>query len=229
AEPGGEWLASVSLAREQVDRRRLRPANGPVTSRLAEAYRLLAAIEQATEDGNEALPRFLYVFSDRTQPSWDASRLPELQPIRDRLTPGWNAVYVDVGVEQPADVAITELKLPRQRLGADERLILRATVQATGMDCETEVLCRIDDERTQDRKPIKLTAGQSQVITFERTGLALGLHQAQVSLATSDALPSTDLRFATFEVQGGRKVLTLADARTDATPWKYALESSGDL
>src|SRR5207245_10452964 len=66
AEPGGEWLATVALAREQIDRLRLRPANGPVTSRLAEAYRLLAAIEQATEDGSEALRRCVYVFSHGT-------------------------------------------------------------------------------------------------------------------------------------------------------------------
>src|SRR5439155_11834622 len=84
-------------------------------------------------------------------------------------------------------------------------------------------------ERTADRKPIKLAAGQSQVISFERWGLAAGPHQAEVRLATGDALPFTDARFATFEVQGGRRVLTLSDLPSDATAWQLALKSVGDL
>ncbi len=229
AEPGGEWLPSVSLARERIDRLRLRPANGPVTSRLSEAYRLLTEVEQAAEDMGEGLARFLYVFSDRTQSSWDASRLQDLQQVRDRLTPGINVALVDVGVDSPADLAITDLKLPRQRIAADDKILIRATIQATGVDCETEVICRLDSERTADRKPIQLATGQSQVVTFERSGLTPGWHQAQVYLATNDALPFTNARFATFEVQGGRQVLTLADDPADAVAWELALKSSGDL
>jgi hypothetical protein len=229
AEPGGEWLSSVALARERIDRLRLRHANGPLTSRLGEAYRLLTEMEQAVEDTGEGLPRFLYLFSDRTQQSWDPNRLQELQQARDRLTPGLNAVFVDVGVENPADLAITDLKLPRQRIAADGKLLLHATVQATGVDGETELICRIDAEKAADRKPIKLAAGQSQVITFERSGLAPGPHQAEVTLATSDALPFTNARFATFQVQSGRRVLILVDDSRDATVWKWALEELGDF
>src|SRR5262249_14777020 len=46
AEPSGEWLPSLSYARERIEALKLRPANGPVTSRLAEAYRLLAELDQ---------------------------------------------------------------------------------------------------------------------------------------------------------------------------------------
>src|SRR5262249_25549890 len=34
AEPGGEWLPALSVARDRVGDLRLRPANGPVTTRL---------------------------------------------------------------------------------------------------------------------------------------------------------------------------------------------------
>src|SRR5262249_18009455 len=61
-EPGGEWLPSVSLARDRISDLRLRPANSPVTSRLPEAYRLLADLDQAVEAGEEDLPHFVYVF-----------------------------------------------------------------------------------------------------------------------------------------------------------------------
>jgi uncharacterized membrane protein len=65
------------------------------------------------------------------------------------------------------------------------------------------------------------------VISFERSGLAPGPHQVEVTLATTDALPFTNRRFATFEVQSGRRVLTLADNPDEAVVWKLALETSG--
>jgi hypothetical protein len=81
AEPGGEWLPSPSLARDKIGELRLRPANGPVTGRLSEAYRLLADLDQDAE-ASSSLLRFLYVFSDRTQESWDAGRLKDLRGCR---------------------------------------------------------------------------------------------------------------------------------------------------
>src|SRR5262245_18093849 len=69
AEPGAEWLPSLSFARERINNLRLCPANGPVTSRLADAYRLLVDLDQQSEDEGQGLLRFLYVFSDRTQES----------------------------------------------------------------------------------------------------------------------------------------------------------------
>src|SRR5262249_25992548 len=132
AEPGGEWLPSLAAARERVNALRLRPANGPLTGRLPEAYRLLADLDQEGDDASQGLLRFLYVFSDRTQECWDANRLKDLQAQRDRIAGETKALFVDVGVEKPADLAITGVELPRQAVGGDDRVILRATVQATG-------------------------------------------------------------------------------------------------
>src|SRR5207253_6601768 len=102
AEPGGEWLPSVSRAQERIGELKIRPANNPVTSRLAEAYRLLADLEQEA-DGDDTLPKFLYIFSDRTQDSWDQNRVKDLQQLRDRLATQVHAVVVDVGVDKPVD------------------------------------------------------------------------------------------------------------------------------
>ena len=46
ADLGGEWVTSLSRARELVANLRLRPANAPVTRQLAQAYRLLDALAQ---------------------------------------------------------------------------------------------------------------------------------------------------------------------------------------
>jgi hypothetical protein len=223
-EPGGEWLPALSLARDRISNLRLRPANGPLTSRLPEVFRLLADLDHGTETGEDPLPHFLYVFSDRTQESWEQSRVKDLQQLRDRLGSVIHSVFVDVGGDEPVDLALTAVELPRQLIPPNDKVLMRVTVRATGGDCDTEVLCRIDGEKTAERKPIKLAAGQSQVLVFERGGLAPGPHQAEISLANKDSLPFNNTLFATFEVRGGRKVLTLVDDRTDATFWQLALE-----
>jgi Aerotolerance regulator N-terminal len=223
-EPGGEWLPTLSLARDRISTLRLRPANGPVTSRLTEAFRLLADLDQGTEVGEDPLPHFLYLFSDRTQESWEQGRVKDLQQLRDRFGTEVHSVFVDVGTDEPVDLALTAMELPRQVIPPDDKVVLRITVRATGADCDTEVLCHIDGEKTADRKPIKLSAGQSQVLVFERGGLAPGPHQAEIKLANNDALPFNDALFATFEVRGGRKVLTLVDDLGDASYWQWALE-----
>jgi hypothetical protein len=226
AEPGGEWLPTLSLARDRVADRALRPANGPITSRIAEAYQLLADLSTDSGPKDESAPRFLYIFSDRTQDSWDADRVKDLRQVRERLGGNVNEVFVDVGADDPVDVALTAIDLPRQVIPVGDNLILRATVRATGADCETVVACRIDGERAPDRKQVTLRAGQSQVVTFERRNLSPGPHQAEVTLAAPDALPMNNALFATFELRGGRKVLVLTDNVADADYLVFALRSS---
>ena len=67
------------------------PANAPVTRQLAQAYRLLDALAQETDEAGGTPPRFLYVFSDRTRSSWDANEAKKL-----RRPEGVNIVFVDV-------------------------------------------------------------------------------------------------------------------------------------
>jgi hypothetical protein len=225
AQPGGEWLTSVSQARDRIAELRLRPNNGPVTGRLMEAYRLLAEPDVDSIGGQDALPRFLYVFSDRTQASWDQGRVKDLEPFRDQLPVPVQAVFVDVGVENPSDLALSLVELPRQVIPEGDPVILRVTVRATGGDYDAEIVCRIDEEKAADRKQVKLAAGQSQVIVFERKGLTAGPHQAEVTLATTDSLPFNNAVFATFEVRGGRRVLILVDEPEDADIWNLALNT----
>jgi hypothetical protein len=58
---------------------------------------------------------------------------------------------------------------------------------------------------------VQLEAGQSQEIEFRKKGLKPGQYQLEVRLATTDALPTSDVRYATFEVRGSRKFLTIVE------------------
>jgi hypothetical protein len=224
ADLGGEWLDSVARARDQVAHLQLRHANAPVTRQVVQAYRLLDALAREPDPAAGTPPRFLYVFSDRTPESWDERDVQGLPPAP---AANINAVFVDVGVDKPADLAVTNLELPRQAVGADDRLEVFATVQATGVDADTFLTFSVDGETPGEQRPVRVRAGESRKLTFERdaSGLKPGPHRVEVRLGTNDSLPFADVRFATFEVRSGRKVLVIADNPRDARPWKFALDT----
>jgi hypothetical protein len=219
-QPGsGEWATSLNDARSRIDKLVLRPANAPVTRQLGQAYHLFEDLSQSEEAG-EQVPRLLYVFSDRTAESWDDSEARN-RPRPDNVT----AVYVDLGEEKPADLAITSLRLERQVLAPGDKLEVTVTVQATGADFDTVLTCSIDAEAAGDQRPVKLQAGQQAAYTFERTAdWAAGPHRFEVRLAAPDSLPFDDFRFGTFLVRDRRRTLTLVDNPDDAKFWAKALD-----
>src|SRR5262249_19580390 len=115
AEPGGEWAVNLVAARERLADLKIHAANRPVTDALDAAYILPGRTDGKEPGSAEALPRFVYVSSARRPASWDNSRLADLKQRRDRLPePKPKCVYVDVGAEQPADLAIDNIVVKPQ-------------------------------------------------------------------------------------------------------------------
>jgi hypothetical protein len=229
-EPGREW-GSVAQARDKIRAMTIRPGGVPVSSSIAAAYQLLADVqnEQSGPDA-EAIPKLLYVLSDRTVASWDAGRVPDLQGQRDRLpAPGVTGIYLDVGVDKPVDVAITQVEVKPQSFPANREAVIKATVTATGQGCNTDVLCKLSGQAVAESKPLKLEAGQSEVIEFINKPLKPGLYQAEITLATPDALPANNVRFVTFEVRGPREVLIVTDEIEFAGFFEPALRFKKDF
>ena len=129
---------------------------------------------------------------------------------------GAYGLFVDVGIEQPVDLAITHLELPtlpngqqRQLFDNDERLVLRALVQATGKDLSTTLVAHLDKKTFP--QPVEVKAGQKQTVPFELdlNDLKPGLHQMEVRVDPPDLLPFNNRRFVTFAIRQPRKVLVL--------------------
>jgi hypothetical protein len=202
-----------------------------LTRQLEQAYRLLDQLERERGTTEEPLPRLLYIFSDRTQECWDAAQAANM-----KQPDGVRAAFVDVGIEQPADVAIVSLEfpplahreLPRQVFGTADRFVLRAGVRSTGGECNTELVCRLDKKEIA-RKPIVLKVDQSKTIPFDIDcqALKIGYHEVEVELRSNDSLPFNNSRFATFQVRGGRQVLVLSDDPEDAFFWGKAMDLAG--
>jgi Aerotolerance regulator N-terminal len=344
----GEWLTSANQARERIKGLKLRPANGPVTARLIDAYRMFAELARTRdEEPTKDLPRFLCVFSDRTRASWDLSRQNEvfdaadevpptsaglhkfrddvpglidaLKELRQKLPPapgqdypeqalidalvqlreriggltsedlpgdrelkkqlgdvrrparqllatlqkpaadpapekdyrdklvaalqtgvgylrGVYAVFVDVGVERPSDLAIMDLQFPRARDGrprqvfaGDKKFVLLAVVQATGKDYNTTLKCQVGKQAYE--QPVVLKAAEKQTFEFEIDIPALKLPpgdtQLKVELGMGDLLPFNNQRFANFAVREPRRILVLADDPGKAGHFVKALDVNG--
>jgi hypothetical protein len=234
-----EWQPSVALAREKVTglqlhhaRPHLRRANTTVTRLIEQAYRMFDKLSQ--EEGGENMPMTLYVFSDRTRASWDASEVRNLKQPE-----GVQAVFLDVGVDSPRDVAIVDVGLPEQSVNPGDRIEIPVTVRATGGDAEgreLEVWFHVKDEPNGEHKVVKVRPGESAIVKFDRRaasrpdapeqvpGLSQGLKQVVVRLGTTDALPFDNARYGTFLIREGRRALILADKAEDAVFWQFDLD-----
>src|SRR5262249_25468836 len=149
---------------------------------------------------------------------------------------GVHALFLDVGLDRPVDLAITDIELPRslsgqvrQVFGANERILLRAQLQATGKDFVNELQCAIGKEVY--KKEVSLKAGDRAAFPFEIDAAALNLvpgpYQVEFRLKARDQLSFNDARFLTFAIRESRRVLILADDPERAREFRRHLDALG--
>jgi hypothetical protein len=173
----------------------------------------------------------------------------ERAKVRDQLATvlhdlkGALEVFVDVGVAKPMDLAIVDLRLPRQidsetprqAFAPDEVWPLNVTVAATGADYDNPPLdCLLDGKKVAQKPLGKLRAGTTKAVTFDidarRLHLSKGLHQVEVKVPSLDALGFNDSRFATFQIRDARPVLTITDSPGEKTDyWARAVSASREF
>ena len=208
------WVLSLAEARKKIrDMKRPRASSRSVTQTLELAYNLFARSEQGAAPGQENIPRLLCVFSDRTTASWESTRLPDLLSLKERVPPpAINAAFVDVGVDKPLNLAITGIEMKPQIVDANRPAEFTVTLEATGSVQENTVQVKFDDEQEGLKQAVRVEPGIPREVVFRREGLKPGLHQAEITLQTADALPNDNIRYLTFRVREPRKVLIVADA-----------------
>jgi len=145
-----------------------------------------------------------------------------------RSSAGFTAFYVDVGVEQPADLALTDLQLVwelSQNGHTEPRLKLRVEAQATGEDFRSTLVCEITGPPRKQACDVK--AGKREFVQFdlEPAHLQIGPHQVKVTAQPSDQLPLNNSRYLTFAF---RPVLLLTDPshEAEARRWARALDAN---
>jgi hypothetical protein len=154
------------------------------------------------------------VFSDRTKGSWEAlataKRPDDVQVL-----------YFDVGIDEPVDLAITHIELPRdydgksrQAFAHGEKIALRAVVQATGQKIASTMTCQIGSKTLRQAFDIEAGKPRSLQFTIDSAAwdLQAGFHQATIGFENvTDALAFNNQRFVTFQIVQKPRVLVLAD------------------
>jgi Aerotolerance regulator N-terminal len=218
SERGGEFLDRKVLIRDRVQGLKISPANGPVTRLFDRAYTMLTELAHEYDGVGEPPPRYLYVFSDRARASWDTGDLRKLKP-----PDGVSCVYVNVGVQEPEDVAVERIEVEPPAVTPGRDVTVTAFIRATGRKADRKVLCQIDGLQRVQEQVVQVEANMVRPVTFKyraapadpnRRGaedLSPGAYQAVVRLEGNDRLPFNNHRFATFVVRPGRRILTLMD------------------
>jgi Aerotolerance regulator N-terminal len=132
-----------------------------------------------------------------------------------RGSAGFTAFYVDVGVEKPADLALTDLQLVWEPSGFK----FRAEALATGEDFQSTLACEINRPLGEAARTVK--AGQRESVMFDVKS-AGGYQQAKVIARPNDQLAINNSRYLTYAV---RRVLLITDLQNEpaAKLWAKAL------
>ncbi|HXD85381.1 MAG TPA: BatA domain-containing protein [Urbifossiella sp.] len=249
-DPGGDWLASPSDARNKLaEIARLAPKPGlpattlggaqSITASIGHAYQLLKTVDEQS-DNAETLPRLVAVFTDRAASSWDASRIDDLKKLRDTIPapPPAHAV-IDVGADKPVNVALLSAEMADNRpqiVPANQPIAVTVAAAAVGLDAKVVVVAALDDLKPA-RKEVDIRDGQTQTVTFNFRDLKPGLHQILFELENKDALMADNARYFTFRVAEGRRVLAIVDSPIDpatgdfgdAGLWRLAIKEKRDF
>jgi hypothetical protein len=197
-------------------------ANQPITRVLDSALRALSLEDEDRDQGEKAAPRILAIFSDETISSWDEKRIEDLKTLRDKLINRETkplpliSLYLDVGIERPQNVAITQIEMKPQLVSVGQPAVVQVTVIGDGFKGDQALICKLDSQPEPIKKPITIPEEGSVITEFRFENLQPGLHQIEISLAVPDSLPFDNTRSFTFRVREPRKTLAIMEEPSDA-------------
>jgi hypothetical protein len=183
---------------------------------VANSQPLTRAIENGLQRLSQSdLPRKeIYIFSDLSQAAWPADAAARLQ---DRLadTPGLGIYVIDVGVDNPVNFSLGQLRFPSgQIISKRSPLQIETTFSAVGGGGQRAVEMFLLDA---DGKPVRAEAipcsikpGQSVPVQFRKLLDRAGTHQGFIRITGEDGLADDDTRYFTVEVKPAWRVLLAA-------------------
>ncbi|QDT50917.1 hypothetical protein Pan258_49990 [Symmachiella dynata] len=194
----------------------------------------------AVADGEKFEDQFvreLYIFTDLSQHAWQPEGARLLQNELERLA-ALGVYLIDVGVEEPSNTSLTDLRLSSQTVPQGGVVTVDAAVTGTGTGSGAKTV----GISIQGPAGEMIDQGSSDVqvdqiatrVRFPLSGLTGPVVQGEVRLETDDSLSFDDAISFTIEVQPPKQVLIVSDNyATKANFFRTALspeelELSGD-
>lgn len=232
------FQADAPAAQARIDALEVGPVSFPISDRLEDAIRMqeedvrrtLGAQESvAVEQRRDQYLRAVYIFTDMAKNAWRLAGNDALRAELERLP--WLQVFiVDVGVDEPRNIALSDLRIARQTLPVGGDLVVHATVSRTAREADAttqtvELFVQNDNgdlvEKGQTEVALEGDAGRD--VTFTVQGLTRPVTHGEVRLTSSDPLAADNARHFTVAVRPPPEVLVVGGRRDEAKFWYEAL------
>ena len=204
---------------------------------IEESIRLLSRSDLSQQE--------IFVFTDSTRSAWlpeeDAVRIGELLRQQDHIV----LHIIDVGVTQPQNVRLGNVKLSTQTTALHQSLEVAVSLHAIGLSGQRTLELAVEEANStgplvQGDKtvlPIAQTRGQqlvdidneqNQTTTFSLPQLPIGIHHGRIRLVEPDGLPADNQRYFSFEVRDPWSVLIVAPRNVNTHLFTEALSPEQD-
>jgi hypothetical protein len=221
----GAFQVDRGAAKQRIERLEVVSNSQPLTAAIDEAVRLL-------KDDSKLARKELYIFTDLSQGSWPSSRAVQL---RDRLAtlPGVGIYVIDVGVKDPVDYALGEVRLSGEVLSNRGSLTISTDISSRGGSGERAVeLYMLDaagNPQTSGVQNVVLAPGETRPVEFHKESFPLGVHQGYLRVVGQDGLAADDTRYFTVEAKPAWRILLAAPEPIDTKAYflSNALAPSG--
>jgi hypothetical protein len=130
---------------------------------------------------------------------------------------GFQTMWFDVGLDPPRDLAILDLDwpltgvgVPRETVGADEKILFRPVLQALGQDFQAAIACGPLKETREVVRGSRISVPME--IDVKATKPDTAFHSLEFAFVKfNDVLAVNNQRFATLAVATPRKALVVSD------------------
>lgn len=199
--------ADRGLSKQRIQRVEIVNQSQPLARVIGEAARVLSQSDLARKE--------LYIFTDLSRAAWPADAAAAIQDRLNEL-PGLAVYVIDVGVPEPGDFALGEMRLSHQVLSSGGSVDVQTDVSCVGAGGERTVELHILSDQATPRKAgektVALKPGEAQPVEFRLNELKTGTHQGFVRIVGQDGLALNDSRYFTVEVRPAWPIL-IAGAR----------------
>jgi hypothetical protein len=226
----GTFQVDRSAARHSIERLEIVPNSQPLTSAVDEALQLLKESSLARKE--------MYIFTDLSSAAWPLARAQELQDNLKKL-PGVGIYVIDVGVADPINYSLGELRLSSEVLSNRGSLTIETQLACLGSKKGSELFspkvnANPDSSKENSSDPflqrtvemyiidadgnpqkrgvesVTVAPGEAQQIEFNLGAMDLGAHQGYLRILGQDGLAADDKRFFSFEVKPPWRILIAA-------------------
>jgi hypothetical protein len=230
------FTPDLTATQNRVDSLAIEPVVQSLNERLRSAIRFQqderrrtlgeqASIDEARRQ--DKYVREVYLVTDLAKSAWQPDDSGTLKA--ELAESPWLGMYVlDVGVEQPTNLSVVNLRPSREAVEAQGAMFVEATVRSQGNlrdEAVVELWLAGADGRSvkRDQQTVSFVSATEAAVRFPVSASSGPFVQGDVRLAAADPLTVDDAAFFTVRVLPTLRVLVAAEERSQAEFWLEAL------